>query len=235
MHHPRRCTRRSPRRLCLRARRRDARDARAVRTVSDWDRFADSWNDLEVDTYMADGGRYRRRRHAVYEASAGARRAAIRRTTRRSTTTRSMAASRAGSSRWRRSGGGPTMRTILGFCPIFFGGLAPPRAHGASKSTSFGSRRAGAEGGYRRRRAFIATASTMCWCCSCSAATSPAARRRFTARRDSASGLYADRPVRRRLLDDTSRLTRRYAGPADRSGAAAYRDVLVVTLRSEPE
>ena len=30
--------------------------------------FADSWNDLPLDEYMADGGRYRRRRHAVFTA-----------------------------------------------------------------------------------------------------------------------------------------------------------------------
>jgi hypothetical protein len=30
--------------------------------------FADSWNGLPLDEYMADGGRYRRRRHAVYVA-----------------------------------------------------------------------------------------------------------------------------------------------------------------------
>jgi hypothetical protein len=35
--------------------------------LSDWVAFADSWNDLGLDTYMADQGRYRRRRHAVYE------------------------------------------------------------------------------------------------------------------------------------------------------------------------
>jgi hypothetical protein len=37
--------------------------------LSDWDCFAESWNDLALDTYMADQGRYRRRRHAVFEAS----------------------------------------------------------------------------------------------------------------------------------------------------------------------
>jgi hypothetical protein len=36
--------------------------------LSDWDRFARSWDDLALDTYMGDGGRYRRRRHAVYHA-----------------------------------------------------------------------------------------------------------------------------------------------------------------------
>ncbi|MGH8107682.1 MAG: 2OG-Fe dioxygenase family protein [Arenimonas sp.] len=38
--------------------------------LSDWPAFADSWNDLGLDTYMADNGRYRRRRHAVFEATA---------------------------------------------------------------------------------------------------------------------------------------------------------------------
>ncbi|MBS0965719.1 2OG-Fe dioxygenase family protein [Acetobacter okinawensis] len=31
-----------------------------------WDTFAASWNDLGVDRYMADGGRYRRRRYATF-------------------------------------------------------------------------------------------------------------------------------------------------------------------------
>jgi hypothetical protein len=39
--------------------------------LSDWHDFAASWNDLALDTYMADGGRYRRRRHAVYAADGG--------------------------------------------------------------------------------------------------------------------------------------------------------------------
>jgi len=34
-----------------------------------WETFAQSWNDLGVDTYMADGGRYRRRRFAVFRAT----------------------------------------------------------------------------------------------------------------------------------------------------------------------
>lgn len=37
--------------------------------VSDWGLFASSWQALGVDAYMADGGRYRRRRHAVFSAS----------------------------------------------------------------------------------------------------------------------------------------------------------------------
>ena len=39
--------------------------------LADWDAFAASWNDLALDTHMADHGRYRRRRHAVYAARDG--------------------------------------------------------------------------------------------------------------------------------------------------------------------
>ncbi len=39
--------------------------------LSDWERFARSWDELGVDMYMADGGRYRRRRFACFRASAG--------------------------------------------------------------------------------------------------------------------------------------------------------------------
>nr|WP_294521932.1 2OG-Fe dioxygenase family protein [uncultured Rhodopila sp.] len=34
--------------------------------LTDWAAFAASWDDLGRDTYMADGGRYRKRRHAVF-------------------------------------------------------------------------------------------------------------------------------------------------------------------------
>ena len=37
--------------------------------LADWDDFAASWNDLGVDAYMADGGRYRRRRFGVFRAA----------------------------------------------------------------------------------------------------------------------------------------------------------------------
>jgi hypothetical protein len=46
-----------------------------ARGLRDWDGFAASWNDLGVDAYMADGGRYRRRRHAAFSiGDAGIRR-----------------------------------------------------------------------------------------------------------------------------------------------------------------
>ena len=42
----------------------------AAHGMAEWDRFAASWDDLGLDTYMADGGRYRRRRHGVFAGSA---------------------------------------------------------------------------------------------------------------------------------------------------------------------
>lgn len=38
-------------------------------TLDDWAGFSASWDDLHVDPYMADGGRYRRRRHACFSIS----------------------------------------------------------------------------------------------------------------------------------------------------------------------
>jgi len=35
-------------------------------SLADWAAFASSWDDLGLDTYMADGGRYRKRRFAVF-------------------------------------------------------------------------------------------------------------------------------------------------------------------------
>lgn len=51
----------------------EAGDMRAVLEgagLAGWEAFAKSWDDLGVDTYMADGGRYRRRRFAVFRATA---------------------------------------------------------------------------------------------------------------------------------------------------------------------
>ncbi|MBA3455018.1 MAG: 2OG-Fe dioxygenase family protein, partial [Deltaproteobacteria bacterium] len=36
----------------------------------DWPGFVASWDDLHLDRYMADGGKYRRRRHALFLAPA---------------------------------------------------------------------------------------------------------------------------------------------------------------------
>ena len=41
------------------------------RADTSWDGFATTWDDLGTDLYMADGGRYRRRRHAVFAHADG--------------------------------------------------------------------------------------------------------------------------------------------------------------------
>lgn len=40
-------------------------------SLDDWSTFAASWDELPIDLHMADGGRYRRRRHAVFEVMGG--------------------------------------------------------------------------------------------------------------------------------------------------------------------
>jgi hypothetical protein len=47
----------------------DMRGLLAEAGLRDWEDFAASWNALGVDAYMADGGRYRRRRFACYRAT----------------------------------------------------------------------------------------------------------------------------------------------------------------------
>ncbi len=143
---------------------------------SDWQRFADSWNDLRVDTYMADGGRYRRRRHAVYVAGETVDRAphqphyqAL-----------DYNPLNGGIARWFEPiapdvADGPTMRTILTFCRSLFDSVAPLTRELAGGSPSVPDRGAGGEEGRPTPEApCIAMASTMCWCCWSSARTSPA-------------------------------------------------------------
>ena len=43
-----------------------------VKALEDWPAFAASWNDLGIDTYMADGGRYRRRRFCAFSVTGAA-------------------------------------------------------------------------------------------------------------------------------------------------------------------
>jgi hypothetical protein len=47
-------------------------ESRRRGALADWERFAASWDDLRRDEYMADGGRDRLRRHAVFTVPAGA-------------------------------------------------------------------------------------------------------------------------------------------------------------------
>jgi hypothetical protein len=43
----------------------------AAGSLADWDQLAASWEGMALDTYMADGGRYRRRRYGVFHTEAG--------------------------------------------------------------------------------------------------------------------------------------------------------------------
>jgi hypothetical protein len=96
--------------------------------LSDWQRFAASWADLGLDAHMADGGRYRRRRHATYAATSGG---AIRRGPHQPHyQSRDYNPLNGGVVRWfepvsAEVGDGPSMLTILEFCRALFGGLAP--------------------------------------------------------------------------------------------------------------
>lgn len=96
--------------------------------LTDWDAFARSWDHLAVDTYMADGGRYRRRRHAVYAVAADG---AIRRQPHQPHyQTLEYNPLHGGIERWFKpvtpeTGVGPSLTTILEFCRGLFGSLAP--------------------------------------------------------------------------------------------------------------
>lgn len=46
--------------------------AASADAFNDWFEFEASWNDMPLDPYMADGGRYRRRRYATLSAADGA-------------------------------------------------------------------------------------------------------------------------------------------------------------------
>lgn len=90
--------------------------------LTDWTPFADSWNDLGPDTYMADGGRYRKRRHAVYRADASA---IQRQPAQPHYQSRDYNPLNGGIERWFEPvrddvGSGPSMQAVLRFCQTLF-------------------------------------------------------------------------------------------------------------------
>ena len=97
-------------------------------TLSDWATFAESWSDLAIDTYMADGGRYRRRRHGVFAVgSSGSLQRLEPQPHYQSTDYNPI---HGGIARWFEPitdavAGGESLATILKFCAAVFGGLAP--------------------------------------------------------------------------------------------------------------
>src|SRR3546814_423019 len=94
----------------------------------DWAMFAASWADMPLDAYMADGGRYRRRRYGVFKA---ARDTAIEREPHQPHwQSIDYNPLNGGVARWfepvaRDIGDSATMRTLLGFCASVFCALAP--------------------------------------------------------------------------------------------------------------
>jgi hypothetical protein len=102
-------------------------------TLADWPAFAESWNDLSTDTYMADGGRYRRRRFGVWHAGrpdAGRGGAIERGDHQPHYQGLDYNTLNGGIERWFEpitpaTGDGATMRTILEYCRALFGRLAP--------------------------------------------------------------------------------------------------------------
>ncbi len=100
-------------------------------SLAGWEAFAESWNDLELDAYMADGGRYRRRRHATYLADADG--AILRTPHQPHYQGLEYNQLHGGILRWFEPirtdiGEAPAMLAILGFCRSLFGALAPGTA-----------------------------------------------------------------------------------------------------------
>lgn len=96
--------------------------------LTDWDAFAQSWDRLEVDTYMADGGRYRKRRYGMFEVPASG--LITRKPHGPHYQSLDYNPMHGDIERWfepveREIGSGATLTTILGFCRGTFGRLAP--------------------------------------------------------------------------------------------------------------
>jgi hypothetical protein len=99
-------------------------------SLADWEAFQASWNDLELDTYLGERGRFRKRRYGVYEIAG-------------TTIARQPHQPHhqhveynplfGGIERWfapvtEAVGAGPSMLTILDLCRTVFGELAAPVA-----------------------------------------------------------------------------------------------------------
>jgi hypothetical protein len=96
--------------------------------LADWDAFAASWDELALDTYMADGGRYRSRRHAAFAVARDG--AVTRKPHQPHYQTLDYNPLNGGIARWFEPvlpaiASGASMQTILACCRTLFGGLAP--------------------------------------------------------------------------------------------------------------
>jgi hypothetical protein len=93
-------------------------------SLADLAAFSESWNDLALDTYMADGGRYRRRRHAVFAIAPDG--GIVRQPHQPHYQTLEYNPLHGGIARWFEPivpavGDGPTLLTILHWCRELFG------------------------------------------------------------------------------------------------------------------
>jgi len=104
----------------------------AVGSLDDWTTFVESWNSLEMDAFMADGGRYRRRRHGVY--AVGRDETANRQSHQPHYQTTDYNPLNGGIERWfapvrDEIASGPSLTTILRFCSRLFSPLSPSVAN----------------------------------------------------------------------------------------------------------
>lgn len=100
-------------------------------SLQDWDAFADSWNDLAPDVYLAQVGRHRRRRHAVFQARREGE--IVRRPHQPHYQSLNYNALQGDIERWFEPvrddiAEGESLRTVLAFCRDFFSALAPQTA-----------------------------------------------------------------------------------------------------------
>jgi hypothetical protein len=96
-------------------------------SLQGWPAFAASWNALEVDSYLADRARFRRRRYAVYEWTRDG--GMVRQTHQPHHQQIEYNTLFGGVERWFEPvlpavGEAPGMQTVLAFCASVFGGLA---------------------------------------------------------------------------------------------------------------
>jgi hypothetical protein len=101
---------------------------RSIGGLADWQSFTDSWGRLGPDPYLAAKGRFRRRRHATYTASAKA--APELAPHQAHYQSLQYNALQGDIERWFEPidplvANGDSLRTILAFCHTFFGALAP--------------------------------------------------------------------------------------------------------------
>ena len=108
-------------------------------SLRDWPSFAASWHDLGVDTYMADGSRYRRRRFSAFAITAdrGAQAAIVRKPHQPHYQSRDYNALNGGIERWfqpitEAAANHPALQAILRFCFDLFDNLTPTASRPAA-------------------------------------------------------------------------------------------------------